>query len=256
MNRKISLIKIVAAFALLSLAYTTMNASELELTSSDPKYFFSVGSFMGGGTITSQEKVKQSLGYGMGVERQFNLGQGLLNFTVGPRIEIANSFLSTKAEEQDTSFVANYDNRIFAGGLHIGKLLGDNASDRGLIREIYINGMAGKTFTKLTIDENEPRIYRQHRYHNISGDYFSQELGVLIPTRSGLFVNVAILNTTYKSMQKDAIGTYEESRVTDNPKGGFSLHSTEGVHADSRFLSNDKVFQKTLGLKLSVSLGL
>ncbi len=247
--------------AVLLLSLSAVSFALTNETSPEPQYFFSLGSYIGGGTVSSDETVKNSGGYGITFEREWFLGHDFGNLVVGPRLEAVNSFVNTRAERQGSSFVYNYDNRIIAAGIHLGRFFGSSPDmstpSTSLVREIYINAMAGKSYSKLTIDENAERRYVQHYYNGIQGDYFAGELGVMIPIRAGFYCNVAAMNSSYKAHQKDATGTYEESNVVDaeKPQGGYSLRTVDGVHSDARLLNADTLYQKTFGLKVSVSIG-
>ncbi len=206
-------------------------------------YQVGLGPYVGGGTVTGNARVRHTSGYFVAVEQHWQLAPSLY---LGPRFEIANGFVNTKAKTGDVSAISTYDNRIFSGGLRLSRTVGNPYT---LAQGAYLTAMVGQAYTKLSVDEASRSTFRQNLYGNISGPYASSELGGWIPLRGTFGINLALLGSIYRADQSKASGSFQGDDV--GPGGELTL--TQGP-AEAEDLANS-VTIRTVAMKVGVSIG-
>lgn len=209
-------------------------------------YQIGFGPYFGGGSMSSGAKVSGTSGYTLSAARSFALaGSGLM---LGPRIEVADGFLSAKANADGHGLTSTYDNRIFAGGFTLSHALGN---DHTFAQGIYVNAMAGKAYSKLSVDDATDRTYAQSLYGNINGNYYAGEIGAWVPLHGSFGINLAFLGSTYAADQAARTGTYAGNQL--NPDGSLALVS--GAYPKGNGNIPDRVTLKTYAAKLGVAMG-
>lgn len=209
------------------------------------EYQVGFGPYVGGGDISTGAKVRTTSGYALSIERNWALGA---NVALGPRFEFANAFVNTKKQDDDSKTIATYDNRIIAAGFRLSRNVGN---DHTFAQGVYLTGVAGKGYSKLSIDESTERSYRQSLRGNISGNYFGGELGSWVPLKGNFGINLAALGSIYEADQSKSPGTYEGDEI--GPEGNLQL--TRGNYEEDDGTLDDRVVMKTFALKVGLSLG-
>jgi len=232
----------VAALFALSVLAAPMAAAE-PTTSSD--YQVGFGPFIGGGSVSSDAAVRHTSGYGVTLERNWFVTPKI---AIGPRLDISNSFVSTRSSVGDAKVIGTYDNRVFAAGLRLSHAVGN---ERTLAQGIYLAGVAGRGYSKLSVDESTEQSYLQSQFNNIGGSYYAGELGGFLPLKGSFGVNIAALGSVYHADQRDAYGTSEGDRVDQN--GALSL--VKATHAAGDGALEDRIVMKSWALKIGMSLG-
>lgn len=203
------------------------------------------GPFVGGGDISTAARVRHTSGYELSVERNFQILPGL---AIGPRIELANAFVNVKSSSPGEKDIGTYDNRIVAAGFNLSQAVGNDGT---LAQGLYLTGVAGKAFSKLTVDHSTDKTYKQSLYGNINGRYFGGELGAWIPLKGNFGVNLAFLSNIYYADQSAAPGTYDGDEV--DSQGNLSL--VQGQHEKDDGSLAPNVVMKTYAAKVGLSLG-
>jgi hypothetical protein len=240
----------IAKIAAIALASMTTAAPFATIARADTTsdYLVGFGPFIGGGTASNDATVRHASGYGLTLERNWFVTPKI---AIGPRLEVANQFVSTRANADDASaskVIGTYDNRIFAAGFRLSHAVGN---EHTLAQGVYLAGVAGRGYSKLSLDESTQQSYMQSQYGNIAGNYFAGELGGFLPLKGSFGVNLAALGSIYRADQRDAIGTSEGDRVDEN--GALSLVKT--THAAGDGSLEDRLVFKSWAVKLGMSLG-
>lgn len=209
------------------------------------EYQLGFGPYVGGGDISTGAKVRSTSGYALSIERNWALSDKI---ALGPRFEFANAFVNTRQADGDTKTIATYDNRIIAAGFRLSRNVGN---DHTFAQGVYLTGVAGKGYSKLSLDESTERSYRQSLRGNISGNYFGGELGSWVPLKGSFGINVAALGSIYEADQSKSPGTYEGDEV--GPEGNLQL--TKGEYEQDDGTLDERVVMKTFALKVGLSLG-
>ena len=210
-------------------------------------YQVDFGPWVGSGSMSGGAKVTSTSGYSLAVARGFKVTDGGL--TIGPRVEFSNGFLSAHSgADNGHGLTSTYDNRIFAGGVTISHPLGNAGT---FAQGLYLNAMAGKAYSKLTVDDSADRTYLQNLYGNINGNYFAGELGAWIPIKGNFGVNLAFLASSYAADQAGRTGTYDGNKL--NPDGSLAL--TTGAYGKGGGTLPDRVTLRTYAAKVGVALG-
>ncbi len=209
------------------------------------EYQLGFGPYVGGGDISTGAKVRTTSGYALSIERNWALSE---NIALGPRFEFANAFVNTRQEDSGGKTIATYDNRIIAAGFRLSRNVGN---DHTFAQGVYLTGVAGKGYSKLSIDESTERSYRQSLHGNISGNYFGGELGSWVPLKGSFGINVAALGSIYEADQSKAPGTFEGDEI--GPEGNLQL--TKGEYDQDDGTLEDRVVMKTYAVKVGLSLG-
>ena len=76
------------------------------------------GPFIGGGKVSTGQTVNNTNGYELSIDRRFQIGQGI---SLGPVLEVANAFVSTRGKNGNAVTSATYDNRFVAAGARLGR---------------------------------------------------------------------------------------------------------------------------------------
>ena len=205
------------------------------------------GPFVGGGRTDAGGRVRHASGYNLVIERPFVLGP--LGFSIGPRIELCNSFINTKDKIAGNSLIATYDSRLLGAGIIASKTMGSTMT---LAQRLYFAAMTGKAYTKISMDESNDKIYRQSELDNVNGHWFQGELGAFMPLKGSLGVSLALLGNRLTVDQASARGTYEGDAIADD--GSLTLISGNVDNARDKKLSDRAAFD-TLGLRLGLMIG-
>lgn len=209
------------------------------------EYQLGFGPFVGGGDISTGARVRTTSGYALSIERNWALSQ---NLALGPRFEFANAFVNTKETDGDSKTIATYDNRIVAAGFRLSRNVGN---EHTFAQGVYLTAVAGKGYSKLSIDESTDLTYKQSLRGNISGNYFGGELGSWVPLKGSFGINVAFLSSIYEADQSDSPGTYQGDEI--GPDG--SLQLTQGQYEEGDGSLEKRVVMKTFAAKVGLSLG-
>lgn len=227
-----------------ALVFATLLASPAAFGATDTQVGF--GPFVGGGRISTGGDVRHTSGYALSVERRWNLGAGL---DIGPRLEVANAFVNTKEDlEGGEKRIATYDTRIVAAGITLRGAVGNSGT---LAQAVYLSALAGRGYSKLTLDQSTDRTYMQNLYGKITGDYFSGELGASIPLKGDFGISLAFLGSLYRANQKDAPYSYQGDSV--DADGNLSLVEGSGTPGDGSL--DERAVIRTGAVKLALSLG-
>jgi len=210
------------------------------------EYQLNFGPYVGGGDVSNGARVRHTSGYTIAVDRNWKLNeQGL---AIGPRLEITNGFVNSKLVDNELKSIATYDNRIFAAGFRISQTVGN---PRTFAQGVYLTAVAGKGYSKLSIDDTGDTVFVQRNYGNISGNFFGSELGGWIPLRDKLGINVAFTAHSLIANQDNVSFTYESEFPRDS---GLGLTSGSGKDSSLNTLE-DKVTMKTYAGRIGLSLG-
>lgn len=212
-------------------------------TASD--YQVSFGPFVGGGSATGNATVRHTSGYSVTLERHWFVTPKI---AIGPRVDMANSFVSTRADVGDAKVIGTYDNRFFAAGLRLSHAVGN---DHTLAQGVYLAGVAGRGYSKLSLDESTDKSYVQSRFNNIAGNYFGGELGGYLPLKGSFGINIAALGSLYRADQRDAYGTSAGDRIDET--GALSL--VKASHAAGDGSLDDRIVLKSWAMKIGMSIG-
>lgn len=208
-------------------------------------YQLNFGPYVGGGDISNGSRVRHTSGYTLAVERHWPVNESGLS--IGPRIEVTNGFVNSKSNEDGIKSIATYDNRFLAAGFRISQSVGTNYT---FTQGVYLTGVVGKGYSKLSIDDTSDTTFMQRTYGNISGNFFGSELGGWIPLKGNFGLNLAVLANSYSASQSKVTGTYEG----EIPQGqGLTLVKGTYENKDSELESN--VTMKTFAGRIGVSLG-
>lgn len=208
-------------------------------------YQLGFGPYVGGGDISTGAKVRTTSGYALSIERNWALSD---NVALGPRFEFSNGFVNTRQQDDDGKTIATYDNRVIAAGFRLSRNVGN---DHTFAQGVYLTGVAGKGYSKLSVDESTETSYRQSLHGNISGNYFGGEVGSWVPLKGSFGVNIAALGSIYEADQSQSPGTYEGDEI--GPEGNLQL--TRGEYAEDDGTLDDRVVMKTFAVKVGLSLG-
>ena len=208
-------------------------------------YQLNFGPYVGGGDISNGARVRHTSGYTLAVERNWRFSDSI---AIGPRVEVTNGFVNSKLNTKDLNSVATYDNRIIAAGLRISHAVGNSGT---FAQGIYLTAVAGKGYSKLSIDDTGDSVFVQRNYGNISGNFFGSELGGWIPLKENFGVNIAFTANSLTANQENVSFTYQ-SEVP----GDVGLGLTSGSDKDSSLNTlEDKVTMKTYAGRIGLSLG-
>ncbi len=208
-------------------------------------YQLNFGPYVGGGDISNGARVRHTSGYTLAVERNWKFNDSL---AIGPRVEVTNGFVNSKLDNDDLKSVATYDNRIFAAGLRISHAVGNSGT---FAQGVYLTAVAGKGYSKLSIDDTGDNVFVQRTYGNISGNFFGSELGGWIPLKENFGVNIAFTANSLTSNQENVSFTYQSEVPGDS---GLGLTSGSGKDSSVNTLE-DKVTMKTYAGRIGLSLG-
>lgn len=207
-------------------------------------YQIGFGPHVGGGVLSNGATVRHTSGYSLAVERHWALGTSGLS--IGPRFEIANTFVSSRAKDGGTKSVATYDNRFVAAGLTLSQSVGN---DRTFAQGAYLSAVAGRGYSKLQVDESTARTFKQNLFGQIAGNYAAAEVGSWVPLKGDFGLNIAIMTTQYQADQSGATGTFEGDEI--GPNGELSL--TEGAHSTGTL--DSRLTMRTVAAKIGLALG-
>jgi hypothetical protein len=205
----------------------------------------SIAPFFGEGSISEGGTSAYTTGYSAALSYQWAVGDGGLS--LGPKLEFANAFVSTKNTDAGDRIIRQYDHRILALGLHAQYTLPETF---GVIKTVFATTEVGRGMTGLTQDRTNDRLFRQDLYSNISGSYLAAETGVSIPLKQTFEVQAALVQSYYQLDQSDARGSYDSERLT--AAGELSLSQGQYKAGDSGLASSAS--QQSLALKLGVTL--
>lgn len=209
------------------------------------QYQLGFGPFVGSGDISTGAKVRHTSGYTLSVERPWQVAEML---SMGPRVEVSNAFVNTLAGVQDTTVIGTYDNRIVAAGLTLHLKIGN---DQAAVQALYATALAGRGYSKLSVDESTAQSSQHSLYSNMSGNWFGGELGIWLPLRGSFGINVAVISNRYQLDQSQACGTYNGDQVDDT--GGLSL--TQGAFTCGEAPLARNATLRTVAGKISLGLG-
>lgn len=224
------------------LAALTITSSAGAYTSD---YQLNFGPYVGGGDISNGSQVRHTSGYTLAVERHWPVNN--LGLSIGPRIEITNGFVNSKFNNDSIKSVATYDNRIFAAGFRISQSVG---ADYTFAQGVYLTAVAGKGYSKLSIDDTGDTLFMQRTYGNISGNFFGTEVGGWIPLAGNFGLNLAFLANAYQANQRQVTGTYEGEIPQEQ---GLTL--VQGSYDDEDSGLESSVTMKTFAGRIGLSLG-
>ncbi len=207
-------------------------------------YEVAFGPFVGGGNISSGQTVRNVNGYALSFERHWMVAPGL---GLGPVLEAANAFVDLRSSGAGKKVLGTYDNRFVAAGFRLSHAVGN---DHALAQSVYLTGLAGRGFSKLSVTESTETSTRQNDYGNIRGNFFSGELGAFLPLKGSFGINVAALGTQYRADQSAATGTYSGDETRD---GILSL--TQGSYPAQANLLERSVTMRAVAGKVGISLG-
>jgi hypothetical protein len=210
------------------------------------EYQLNFGPYVGGGDISNGARVRHTSGYTLAVERNWKVNDSGL--AIGPRVEVTNGFVNSKLDNNDLKSVATYDNRIFAAGIRISQTVGNSGT---FAQGIYLTGVAGKGYSKLSIDDTGESVFVQRTYGNISGNFFGSELGGWIPLKENLGINIAFTANSLTANQENVSFTYESEVPGDS---GLGLTTGSGKESSVNTLE-DSVTMKTYAGRIGLSLG-
>jgi len=209
------------------------------------EYQLGFGPFVGKGSISTGAQVRTATGYDLSIARNWELTDGLY---LGPRFEVANSFVNAKSMHEGTSSIATYDNRIFAAGFKLSHKVGTPTS---FAQGAYFSAVAGRGYSKLSIDQSSDKLFDQSLYGNISGNYFGAEIGTWIPLKGRFGLDIAMLGSLYQADQSEAPGTSAGNVIGQD--GALELTASRHVPGDGS-LSN-QVSIRTYAAKVGLSMG-
>ncbi len=209
------------------------------------EYQLGFGPFAGSGDISTGAKVRNTSGYALTLERNWPITGGL---SLGPRFEFANAFVTARDSDGGDKTVSTYDNRIVAAGLTLSQNVGN---DHTFAQGVYVSAVAGKGYSKLSIDQSSDKTYKQSLRGNISGTYFGGEIGSWIPLKGSFGLNIAMLTSLYEADQSKSPGTFEGDQI--GPEGNLEL--TKGKYDENDGTLEKKVNMRTFAAKVGLSLG-
>jgi hypothetical protein len=219
-------------------------------------YQVGFGPFIGGGRASDGSAVRHTSGYSISLERNFRPAPAAApKLTLAPRFELMNSFVNTRetvaagdsAGAGDGTYNSTYDNRIFAAGFSVGHDVGNAGT---FAQGAYLTAMAGKGYTKLSVDESSDTRYRQLLWGGLSGNYFGGEIGAWIPFQGSFGINIAFLGSVYEAKLPDGMITQEGEEVRD----GRSVQLTGSPDRDDLDFA-ETVYLKTFAAKVGVAVG-
>jgi hypothetical protein len=213
----------------------------------EPDFVVAFGPFVGGGRTDAGSRVRHASGYSLAVERPFAIGSAGL--TIGPRLELGNSFINTKDKVAAVTAVSTYDTRLLGAGVTLSQKVGTPTS---LAQKVYLAATAGKGYSKITLDETSETAYRQSELENMSGNWFQGELGTFMPLKGALGVSLALIGSRLEIDQSAAHGTFRGDEVQED--GSLALVSGSVDNEREKKLAEKASFD-TLALRLGLSIG-
>jgi len=229
-----------------SIAALVFLMSPLSAVAYTSDYQLNFGPYVGGGDISNGGRVRQTSGYTLAVERNWTFRAGEL--AIGPRLEFTNGFVNSKTNNNELKSVATYDNRIVAAGFRISHAVGNSGT---FAQGLYLTAVAGKGYSKLSIDDTGDRVFIQRTYGNISGNFLGTEFGGWIPLKENFGVNIAFTANSFSANQENVSFTYESEVPSES---GLGLTSGSGKDSNQNTLE-DKVTMKTYAGRIGLSLG-
>ena len=200
----------------------------------------SISPFVGGGTTSSGNIVRNATGLTFGIGIPIELSANPKSaLKIGPRFEATNSLVATSYSGGRANTInAVYDHRIFAGGIEAEKSAGALA--------IYGSLVGGKIFSKLSLDESSKNSFSQTSYSGISGDYLAAESGIKLPVRDSFSLSVGLVAASAR-LQQNVRGPSDDENVAN----GTFLTSTSDKNATDSIPV--EIVQKTLAAKAGFS---
>lgn len=229
-----------------------------------------VGPTFGNGTMSNGAKI-QATGLVLQAEAPFALSEHL---KIAPGLHFANQIMTTSihrspratnsAELSDPSEFnlapsetqaaanATYDHREFGAGLSLMQSLTDTSAPfRDYISGIFISGIAGKTYTKITLDDAQMHSFEQVSLTGIHGIFYRGELGANIPVRDNVGIVIALASTHYDLDQSAYDGSSSPELANQNQKTNFALTYSP----DSRKSElPDKISQDVFSGRMAIAL--
>jgi hypothetical protein len=209
-------------------------------------YQIQFGPFIGSGNTSSSGKVRHSSGYGISIDRNYPLSDGL---SLGPRLEVANSFVNTRAKSDSLKHTATYDNRFMGLGLTLRQKVGNQHT---LAQLAYLSVTTGRGFSKLTIDSSSANMFQQVHFGKIEGNYFGSEMGAWLPLGDDFGINVAFMVQQFRADQT-AVGNGSRSGEYLSPEGQQYLLTGSVSKEDSGL--DDEILIRTVAGKISLAIG-
>lgn len=213
----------------------------------EPDFIVAFGPFVGGGRTDAGGRVRHASGYSLAVERPIALSSG--GFSIGPRLELGNSFINTKDKGPATTTVSTYDSRLIGAGIVASQKVG---TPTALAQRVYLAATAGRGYSKISLDESSETVYRQSELENISGTWMQSELGAFMPLKGSLGVSLALIGSRLALDQSAARGTFRGDEVGEG--GSLTLVSGSIDNEREKKLAEKAAFD-TLALRLGLSIG-
>ena len=201
------------------------------------------GPMVGGGSASDGATVRSVSGYLLALERPVHLGRGI---SIGPRLEIANTFANTRAATDTGTTLSAYDQRILSLGARLAKRLGQGETAPSLFATV----VSGRGVSKLTVDESSPRAFRESLYGNIATNHLASEVGGWLPVGPGFSLSVGVLLGRDQLDLRDATGSYQGNGV----RSDGSLTLTEGAHGASDGSLASTVTLRAYAMKVGLGL--
>lgn len=208
-------------------------------------YILALGPFLGGGYTDSNARIRHTTGYTVALERTSLLSDRGLS--LGPRLELGNSFINTKESLGELRASSLYDNRLIGAGVVVRQL---QLPSYHWFPPIYVSFMLGKAYSKILRDESGTRSFRQSEFEQLNGSWFQGELGASLPMQGKLAVNFALLGHRLIIDQSAAIGRYSGDAISAD--GSMSLLAGSLDNSKQKILP-DRVRFDNLGLRLGLA---
>jgi hypothetical protein len=204
---------------------------------------FEFGPFVGKGTSTDASEVRYVSGFRSTLAKEVFRSKLV---GVSPVLSFENSFFNTHNRSNGGTSISDYDHRTFAAGIEVLS----PATLSGKAFDLFLRATAGRSYSKIGIDESSPSSFSQRLIHGVRGQYSAYELGSAMPVQEDFVVGVSILASMNRLDQSDTTGSEERELTTKDE--GLTLTSRRLDTGDTGILP--EVVQKTLGIAISGSI--
>jgi hypothetical protein len=203
---------------------------------------FEFGPFVGKGSSTDASDVRYVSGFRTTLAKEVYRSKLV---AVSPVLSAENSFFNTHNETDSGTSIADYDHRTFAAGIEVLS----PATLSGKPFDLFLRASAGRSYSKIGIDESSPSAFSQRLIHGVRGQYSAYELGTALPVQDDFVVGVSLLGSMNRLDQSDTTGSEEREFTTKDE--GLTLTSRRLDTGDTGILP--EVVQKTLGVAITGS---